>query len=231
MTAVFFDLDDTLLDHSGAERSAAILFYESVADRTKASSSEDFAAHWKVVQDREMSRYLAGELSFQQQRRERLRGILDSPLSDSEADDLFSVYLKHYEASWATFPDVIPCLESISSDYVAIITNGDPEQQRKKLTSTGLADRFADVVTSGDFGHAKPDRRIFLHACERAGVSPDNAVHIGDSAETDYAGACAAGLHGILIARHDNDATADSSIVTIRSLREAGSAIEKAISV
>jgi len=231
MTAVFFDLDDTLLDHSGAERSASILFYESVADRTQASSPKDFAARWKIVQDDHMSRYLAGELSFQQQRRERLRGVLDSSLADSEADDLFSIYLGHYEASWRAFPDVVPCLESLSSHHVAVITNGDAEQQRKKLTRTGLADRFADVVTSGDFGHAKPDRRIFLHACERAGVSPDAAVHIGDSAESDYAGACAAGLHGILIARRDDDATGDSSIVTIRSLREAGSAIAKAISV
>jgi len=227
VTAVFFDLDDTLVDHSGAEYSASILFFELVRGRTHASSAEDFAALWKSVQAHHMSRYLTGDLTFQQQRRERLRDVLQPALTDTEADDLFSAYLRHYEASWRAFPDVIPCLEVLQVNHVAIITNGDAEQQQRKLAQTGLADKFAHVITSAEFGHAKPDSRIFLHACERAGVRPADAVYIGDSIETDYAGACAAGLHGILIARGKASAKTNGSITTICSLREVSSAIAK----
>lgn len=225
VTAVFFDLDNTLIDHSGAERSASILFYESVAGRTSASSPEDFAALWNRAQGRHMNRYLTGELTFQQQRRERICEILESDLENSEADGLFSVYLGHYENSWQVFPDVIPCLDSLSADHVAVITNGDPAQQRKKLIRTGLADRFADLISSGEFGHTKPDPRIFHHACERAGVRPADAVHIGDSLTSDYEGACAAGLHGILLVRDSAAPVVDSSITMVRSLQEVPSMV------
>ena len=59
MTAVFFDLDNTLVDHSGAGRAASTLFYEAIADRTAASSPEEFAQLWNRVQDRHMARYVA----------------------------------------------------------------------------------------------------------------------------------------------------------------------------
>jgi len=93
MTAVFFDLDNTLVDHSGAERVASMFFYEAIADRTSVSSPEEFAELWNRAQDRHMNRYVAGEISFQEQRRERISEVLETKFSDAEADDLFSIYL------------------------------------------------------------------------------------------------------------------------------------------
>ena len=230
MTAVFFDLDNTLVDHSGAERAASILFYEVIADRTAASSPEEFAQLWNRAQDRHMNRYVAGEISFQEQRRERIYEVFETKFSDAEADDLFSIYLGHYENSWRAYPDVLPCLESLRVDHVTVITNGDAAQQREKLRRTGLADRFADrfaeVIISGDFGCSKPDPRIFQYACERASVNPSDAIHIGDSLTVDYEGACAAGLRGVLLVREDSAMPSDPSITTVRSLNELPSLVD-----
>lgn len=224
MLAVFFDLDDTLMDHSGAERSAALLFFQSVADRTDSDSAEVFARKWNVVQERHVQRFLSGEFSFQEQRRARIRDVLCDEVSDSEADEVFSIYLKHYEDSWRRYPDVIPCLEALTAKHVAVLTNGDPRQQQQKLTRTGLAEHFSDVVVSGAVGHAKPDHRIFHIACERAGVEPSEAVHIGDSKTTDYDGACRAGLRAILLDRSQG-AHRDPTITVVRSLEEVPSVI------
>ena len=139
MTAVFFDLDNTLVDHSGAERVASMFFYEAIADRTSVSSPEEFAELWNRAQDRHMNRYVAGEISFQEQRRERISEVLETKFSDAEADDLFSIYLERYENCWRAYPDVLPCLESLRVDHIMVITNGDAAQQHKKLLRTGLA--------------------------------------------------------------------------------------------
>jgi putative hydrolase of the HAD superfamily len=220
VTAVFFDLDNTLVDHSGAEHAASTLFYEVIADRTTASSLEEFVHLWTRAQDRHFDRYVAGEISFQEQRRERISEVLGTKHSEADADDLFSIYLGHYEDSWRAYPDVLPCLESLCADHVTVITNGDAAQQRKKLRRTGLADRFDEVITSADFGCSKPDPRIFLYACERAAINPSDAIHIGDSLTVDYRGACAAGLRGVLLVREGSTMPADPSITTVRGLNE-----------
>jgi putative hydrolase of the HAD superfamily len=111
-------------------------------------------------------------------------------------------------------------------DHVAVITNGDAAQQREKLRRTGLADRFAEVIISGDFGCSKPDPRIFQYACERASVNPSDAIHIGDSLTVDYEGACTAGLRGVLLVREDSAMPSDPSITTVRSLNELPSLVD-----
>ena len=57
------------------------------------------------------------------------------------------------------------------------------------------------VITSAEVGVAKPDRRIFEAALAAAGCAPGEAVHVGDSAENDVAGAEAAGIRAILVKR------------------------------
>ena len=62
------------------------------------------------------------------------------------------------------------------------------------LVRTGLAPYFGAVVTSADAGARKPDPRPFLLALERLGVRAGRAVHVGDHAPHDGAGARAAGM-------------------------------------
>lgn len=50
------------------------------------------------------------------------------------------------------------------------------------------------VVDSHLVGIAKPDPGIFAIALDRLGVSPDRAVHVGDTAHADVEGALAAGV-------------------------------------
>jgi putative hydrolase of the HAD superfamily len=70
------------------------------------------------------------------------------------------------------------------------------------LGPAGLLEHVEAVVSSGDAGVAKPDPRIFERALELAGAEPDEVVHVGDSIDNDVAGARAAGLRAILVARN-----------------------------
>lgn len=63
-----------------------------------------------------------------------------------------------------------------------------------RLGELGLAPWFSAVVTPADAAAVKPDVRIFEHALDRIGVSPERALHIGDG-KVDEDGARAAGMH------------------------------------
>jgi putative hydrolase of the HAD superfamily len=62
-----------------------------------------------------------------------------------------------------------------------------------QLAALGLSNYFATIVTSAEAGAPKPDPAPFRLALDRVGVSPERALHVGDT-EADRNGALAAGL-------------------------------------
>ncbi|QQQ75671.1 HAD-IA family hydrolase [Saccharothrix sp. 6-C] len=60
----------------------------------------------------------------------------------------------------------------------------------------GWEDLFDVVITSGDVGLAKPDRRIYLLAAERLGLPAAECVFVDDLA-VNVRGAAAAGMVGV----------------------------------
>jgi putative hydrolase of the HAD superfamily len=214
MMLVLFDIDDTLLDHGAAERSAATLLHKRVSAPVPL---EDFLVRWATALERHFARYLAEEVSYQGQRRDRVREVVDSSLSDEAADRLFADYLANYEAGWSLFSDVLPCLDSLSQHRLGVISNGQGHQQRRKLAQTGILDRFECLVISEECGCAKPDATIFLRACAQVGESPANSVYVGDRYDLDAQAARTAGLRGIWLDRNER-ATAENAPPIIGSL-------------
>lgn len=214
---IFFDIDDTLFDNHSAEFAAAKDFHRFYSDIFPVSSNE-FASNWRVITEKHVQRYISGELSFQGQRRERLKEIFSHNciLSDEEADTMFQRYLACYEKNWMLFSDVLSCFEQLEGKKLGIISNGDSSQQRQKLARTGIIDRFTVLAISGDIGVSKPDPRIFIEACRMAGVDPSDCCHIGDNLEADLKGSTSVGMKGIWLNRNGNDPIQDCT--TIKSL-------------
>jgi putative hydrolase of the HAD superfamily len=74
------------------------------------------------------------------------------------------------------------------------------------LDRVGLGEHLDGVVTSAQAGARKPDPGIFTVALRLAGVAADEALHVGDTASEDVAGARAAGIPALLL---DRDGGAD----------------------
>jgi putative hydrolase of the HAD superfamily len=213
---VFFDIDDTLIDHGAALRSAATSVH---AGLKLGVPVQDFLAAWQAALLRYYPLYLKGEITYEVARRARIRETIDPALADTEADDLFASYLARYEAAWTLFPDVLPCLDRLMSFRLGIISNGRSDEQRKKLGRFGLVGRFEHILISEECGVAKPDQKIFRWACAAVRVSPAEALYIGDQYEIDVCGARNAGLEGIWLDRHGT-ASADNRPPVVRSLDE-----------
>lgn len=217
---IFLDLDDTLLDHSGAADRAARLFGERFHAAIPDYDASRFASRWHAASARHMEDFLAGRIDFQEQRRRRLRTIFrNDALTAHGADALFGVYLKFYESAWKPFPDVVPFLEAHAACGLGVISNGAHAQQLRKLERLGIRRYFACVITPESFGCAKPDPRMFRRACELSGIEPRSACHIGDDLDNDARAAAAAGLRGIWIHRVATDAPTPG-VERIASLRE-----------
>ena len=199
---ILFDLDDTLFDNSGAEIKAAKRFYEKNQGLDHFAGPDDFVEKWRVTTETYLQMFIEGWLSFQEQRRHRLKDIFRQSFSEGEADALFKQYLELYEDNWELFTDVLPCLERLASWSLGIITNGNSSQQRQKLNELGISDCFDIIIVSEDVGVSKPDPQIFRHACKTAGNKPSDCFYVGDKLETDALAASAAGLTGIWLNRN-----------------------------
>jgi putative hydrolase of the HAD superfamily len=208
---VLFDVDDTLVDHSGAQRAAIVDYLASLG-----LDHDDAAVdRWRAAEERHFSRHLTGELTFQGQRRARVREMLaehgGAEFDDSRADAWFLGYTTRFEAAWTTYDDVAAALDMVAARGLAvgIVTNVDADHQRRKLEMVGLGNRFDVVVGLDTFGFGKPDARVFRHACELIGTTPTDTVFVGDRLDHDAIGARDAGLRAIWL---DRSGTAPSAV-------------------
>ena len=198
---VMFDIDDTLVDHTAAVRAGVGALHEAARPT---ASLEALYASWHAAMIEHFPRYLRGELTYEEQRRARLRQTVAPSSTDSEADRLFDCYFEAYQSAWALFPDALACLTRLEHVPLGIISNGNGAEQRRKLERTGIAEHFQIVHISSERGYAKPAPELFLGACSAAGVAPQLATYVGDLYETDAVGARRAGLRGIWLNRSDS---------------------------
>jgi putative hydrolase of the HAD superfamily len=220
MTMVFFDLDDTLLDHSAAAKAGATKVYETYRSSFK-EDLEDFLLRWETVSEKYFqsnSPFL--RLTTEERRRGRVREIFSHPLSEIEADARFQVYLDTYESRWELFTDSLPCLRSLKGRSLGLITNGEKEQHRSKIRKTNLGSYFSTVIISGEVGCAKPEQAIFELAAKQAGVPLADCVYVGDRLETDARSSQKAGMKGIWLDRKNRGAESGLEVPVIQSLME-----------
>ena len=109
-----------------------------------------------------------------------------------------------YATSATIYDDVVPILQYLQNEgfKLAIVSNWDTPLD--PLTERlGIAPYFDVIVASHDslIRSSKPDPYIFNYTLAAVGVSAEEAVHIGDTYETDIIGAKNAGIRPILIDR------------------------------
>jgi putative hydrolase of the HAD superfamily len=160
----------------------------------------DEAGDWAGLQD--LRRRCAAVVQ------ERLATSL--PLADVEDALLAAIRFRAY-------PEVPAVLEALRAGgaRLAVVSNWDVSLH-DVLERTRLRPLVDAVVISAVLGAAKPDPVIFRAALERLGASAAGAIHVGDSVEHDVAGARAAGIEAILVAR--NGAQAPDGVRVVASL-------------
>jgi putative hydrolase of the HAD superfamily len=108
---------------------------------------------------------------------------------------------------------------------LAVVTNGPPQIQARKIAALGLAPLVDLVIYANEHGSGagKPDREPFLEALRRLNVSPAHAVFVGDDDYCDVFGAARVGMRTILAAAWNLRPTgrpvrADAVVVRLRDV-------------
>ena len=203
ISVIFFDIDNTLLNHTGAETRGIQHMQEKYFPL---EDSQTFKSIWDKQTKLFWQKFERKELTFAQQRTERIKAIWQlyrKAITNEQSEKLFQEYLSSYESSWKAFPEVIDVLERLNKQGIrlGILSNGAKSQQLQKLQIMGI-DQYIDpklLVVSEEAGFAKPEAQIFQFAQERAQTSGSKILFIGDNPTVDIAPARKYGWNALLI--------------------------------
>ena len=122
----------------------------------------------------------------------REQGIEDGGL----AEDLGVYFAKRRRDLQDHLPGAEQILRELQTAGVRIglLTNGAASLQREKIETSGLGMYFDAAVVSGEIGTGKPEPEIFHHLLARLGVTPREALMVGNSLARDIMGGKRAGL-------------------------------------
>ncbi|QHL87613.1 noncanonical pyrimidine nucleotidase, YjjG family [Nibribacter ruber] len=195
---IFFDLDHTLWDfEKNSEETLVHLFHAFELHRLGDFTLTDFYKKYSYINLRLWDLFHKGKINQQELREKRFVKCLTG-LGVAEKDvpeGLSEAYTDICPTKSAVFPFTHEVLGYLKEKYVLhIITNGFKDVQAIKLKSSNLTQYFSEVITSECVNCTKPDRRIYQHALERAGVKASESLMIGDNLEADILGAMNAGL-------------------------------------
>lgn len=216
---VYFDLDNTLLDHSAAERAALADLHAAHPEigrhelaHVQATYHAENAPLWGAYARREVTRDELHRLRFERTL-DRLGAALDP-------DAVGAAYLARYARHWVWIDGARRAfLDTGARLPVGILTNGFEAQQVAKLARfPEIADASAALVISERVGVQKPDPVIFEHARAAAEavvgapLAPHEILYAGDSLSSDVRGGRAAGWH---VAWLGGDAAHDAVDVSV----------------
>ena len=223
LKAVLFDLDDTIVDSRTAEYKAICNFKKLFSNFDDIEDNE-FAQIWSKITIELYDKYYKGIINFETLRIERIKKLFSNfkiKIEDYDAKEKLKIYLELYEKNWTLFSDTIDVLEKLKNKYkLAVVTNGDGIQQRKKIEKTGITKYFAEIIISSEVGFAKPDEKIFQIACKKLKVEPEECIMIGDKLDVDVAGCIKLGIKAVWINRKNENIDYKYKITQLKELLE-----------
>lgn len=189
LQAVLFDLDGTLLDRLSCLR---VYLYGKVERLANDLYALPFGEY--------MERVIELDAHGHADKGELFRSIeRDFALSFGTWQKLLDDFLTYFPHVCVPFPKAHQTLTTLRQQglKMGLITNGAVDSQQPKIDGLGIARYFDTILISEAEGVAKPDAEIFHRATDNLGVSPDQAVMIGDNPEADIRGAKSCGMKAI----------------------------------
>ncbi|NNE36239.1 MAG: HAD-IA family hydrolase, partial [Rhodothermales bacterium] len=195
---VYFDLDDTLLDHRSAEQNALADLHSELSTQLESALPFSVAQLQHEYHESNVElwrRYSLAEITADQLRHDRFATVLFRHGLSLDPMQVSRRYMECYATHWSTLPGATEAFDTIAQkNQVGIITNGFASTQREKLERfASFRDASAAIVISEEFGHMKPSRKLFDHASAQSGCSGERILYVGDSWHSDVEGGLNAG--------------------------------------
>ena len=197
--AVWFDLDDTLFDHTYAV--CCGLDAVRLECHLGGRPSSELAVHYNRALNSVYPAHLRGEFGFTEMRRRKLglfyKSIGIAANEASPMEEFHCIYDMAYGTHRRATEGSVEVLANLKGLGISlsILTNGKQADQEQKLRDIGLEWMIPNLMTSEEAGATKPDAKIYRWALERTSQVAGNVLMVGDNLENDVEAALRSGLH------------------------------------
>ncbi|MFW2003105.1 HAD family hydrolase [Acinetobacter ursingii] len=186
--AIFFDLDQTLLDRT---------------------TSLDHFLNWQInffqlIPQTEKARFIQRFLELDQNgavwKDTVYKKLIDEfKIESIEYHDLLKSYISDFNKFSTGFPHIENTIRNLKQQgyLIGLISNGRTPFQEHNFYALGLSEYFSNILVSEAVGLRKPDPEIFNLACKQLDVFPEQCVFIGDNELADIQGAKNVGMKTI----------------------------------
>ncbi|XP_067639001.1 N-acylneuraminate-9-phosphatase [Eurosta solidaginis] len=194
VTALFFDLDNTLIPTRSGDLKAVKKLNEVLENQFGLSKEESnlatqsFLKAFRRCPDN-------SQTSLDSWRTYLWREALP-PRYKHLAEQIYPKWLQlryRYLALSADFIQML-CRARDAKYLLALITNGPSNAQWEKINKLHVSQYFDCMLVSSDLPWEKPNPQIFYAACNFLGVTPAQCAMFGDKLESDIKGGCLSGL-------------------------------------
>lgn len=189
--AVLFDLDDTLYPHRAFVRSG----FRAVGRRLAEERGLPMPAVLRVLR----RAFARGE------RGKELQALCARFALPASMVPWMVAVMRDHVPTLRLPPESMRVLKALRPTWkVAILTNGAPDIQRRKIAALGVADCVDEVLFAAEYGDGtgKPAAAAFHAALDRLGTAPQATVFVGDDPDADIAGASAVKMKTIHVIRY-----------------------------
>jgi 2-haloacid dehalogenase len=191
--ALFFDVDNTILDFTKTEQEALPRLFQQHG----LPIDEEAMTAYRTINKRLWSSFENGEIDRDTVVQSRFREFSALYGRETNGAELDAAYRELLGQGTHMIVGATKLLAELSKHYpLYIVTNGVSETQYRRLKATGLLPYFQAVFVSEDTGFQKPMAEFFDYVFERVpDVSPKRSLIIGDSLAADILGGQQAGMH------------------------------------
>ena len=191
---IYFDLDDTLLNHKKAEQNGLRDIYDKIPALQVVSVDQLLRVYAQINKGLWIE-YAQGSIDRSTLHRRRFQESFEALGINGELYEYAgTIYMEHYRKHWEWMKGAKQAFLTLQDYYeTGVITNGFAETQWMKIRQFGFDSVCTSIIISEEFGLMKPDPAIFNEATQQAGYAPEHILYVGDSLTSDVDGALNAG--------------------------------------
>ena len=190
---LLFDADDTLWENNIYFERAIAAFISYLDHRVH--TAEEVREHLNAVERATIAERGYGLQSFRQSLVTCFEQLSTAPVTPERHDRIVSFAQSIADQEIELLPSVASTLADLSGRHrLILVTKGNPDEQRGKLSRSGLAHLFTAV-------EVLPEKHVEAYQAlsQRHGCEASSTWMIGNSPRSDINPALAAGLHAVFL--------------------------------